>query len=38
MGYIDSSEAKIGNNIQISMGNKLLPAKIVKLPFWNKKD
>jgi aminomethyltransferase len=38
MGYIDSSEAKIGNNIQISMGNKLLPAKIVKLPFWTKKD
>jgi aminomethyltransferase len=38
MGYIDLAEAKIGNNIQISMGNKSLPGKIVKLPFWNKKN
>ena len=38
MGYVDSSEAKVGNSIQISMGNKLLPAKIVKLPFLNKKN
>lgn len=38
MGYIDTAEANIGNNVQISMGNKLLPAKIVKLPFWNKKN
>jgi glycine cleavage system aminomethyltransferase T len=38
MGYIDSAETKIGNSIQISMGNKLLPAKIVKLPFLNKKN
>jgi aminomethyltransferase len=37
MGYINSSEAKAGNIIQIRMGNKWLPAKIVKLPFWNKK-
>jgi aminomethyltransferase len=38
MGYIDSAETKIGNSIQISMGNKWLPAKIVKLPFLNKKN
>jgi aminomethyltransferase len=38
MGYVDLAEAKIGNMIQISMGNKCLPAKIVKLPFLNKKN
>lgn len=37
MGYINISEAKLNHNIQISMGNKSLPAKIVKVPFLDKK-
>jgi aminomethyltransferase len=38
MGYISISESKMGNNILISMGNKSLPAQIVKLPFLDKKN
>jgi len=36
MGYVAFSEAKVGNTIHISMGNKSLPAQIVKCPFLEK--
>jgi aminomethyltransferase len=38
MGYVAFSEAKVGNRILISMGNKSLPGQIVKLPFLDKKN
>lgn len=36
MGYIEKEYAKAGNAIGIQMGNKVMRAKIVRIPFYNK--
>ncbi len=36
MGYVETAFAKEGTDIQILANRKLLPAKVVKLPFYHK--
>jgi aminomethyltransferase len=36
MGYVNTDQAEIGNQIYISIREKLIKAEIVKMPFWNK--
>ena len=36
MGYVNSNFSNFGNSIFINIRNKLIPAKIVKLPFFKK--
>jgi aminomethyltransferase len=36
MAYVDSSHASTGSELKIDIRGKVMPAKVVKTPFWTK--